>query len=120
MLRQQARSAADEPSDSHPIDRQLALDLEAVRVRNYDHHEGHSVHVALGGADDESSLAERVYLGPGRSTRLAGPLDPGRYQLRVRIDGVERHRGDVQVDETSAGTAVIELGNGVVSVTEGA
>lgn len=120
MLRHQPRSAADEaggrPDDEPPF----VSDLDAVHVRNYDHQEGHSIHVTLENVDGRAALTDRSYLAPGQSAHVSGTIDPGRYRLRIRVDGIERRRADVELDRTGAGTAVVELGNGVVSVTEGA
>lgn len=120
MLRQRSRAAAESAPETTDSDPRLDLDIDAVHVRNYDHHEGHSVHVTLEGRDVDSLLTERSYLAPGQSTRVSGAIEPGQYQLQVRVDGVERRRADLELDETGAGTAVVELGNGVVSVTRGA
>lgn len=120
MLSQQSRSADDRAPESTDAERRLDLDVEAVRVRNYDHREGHSVHVTLEGRDVDSRLSERSYLAPGQSTRVSGAIEPGQYQLQIRVDGVERRRADLELDEMPGGTAVVELGNGVVSVTRGA
>lgn len=120
MLRQQPRSAADESApESTDAEPRLGLDIDAVRFRNYDHRDGHSVYVTLEGLDGDTRLTERSYLAPGQSTCLSDAIEPGRYRLGVRVDGVERYRADVELDETPAGTAVVELGNGVMSVTRG-
>lgn len=120
MLRQEPRSPSDESlAESAEPERQLGLDIEAARVRNYDHRDGHSVNVSLEGLDDDTRLTERSYLAPGQSTRVSAAIESGRYRLRVRVDGVERRRADIELDESLDGTAIVELGNGVVSVTRG-
>lgn len=121
MVSNQVHTAPD-GAQAASLEARAALEevVDAARVRNYDHWKGHSVHVRLAGADGEVRFAERVYLAPGQSARLSGALDPGEYELRVQVDGVERSRTDCRLDGTETGTAVVELGNGVVSVTEGA
>lgn len=115
-LRQQPRSAADESApDSTDADPRL----DAVYIRNYDHRDGHSVYVTLEGLDGDRRLTERWFLAPGQSTCRSDAIEPGRYRLGVRVDGVERRRADLALDETPAGTAVVELGNGVMSVIRG-
>lgn len=118
MLKRDTRSSAGTPIASTDPARQLEPVLDAVHVRNYDHRAGHSVQMTLAGLVLEAELTDRSYVGPGQSARVSGHLEPGQYRLRV--DGVERHRADYQLDETPVGTAVVELGNGVVRVTEGA
>lgn len=101
------------PSGTDPI-------IEAVALANYDHWAGHSVEVTVITVDGEPVLRERHYLPPDRSTGLSASIVPGEYELRVRVDGVERSRTSHRIDDTPTGTAVVELGNGVVSVTDGA
>lgn len=120
MLRQEPRSTGDESApESTDAEPRLGFDIEAARVRNYDHRDGHSVHVTLEALDDGTRLTQRSYLAPGQSTRVSDALESGRYRLRIRVDGVERRRVNVELDETPAGTVIVELGNGVVSVTRG-
>jgi hypothetical protein len=113
------RSTDEQPAD--PTGRRLEPDsaVEAVRLRNYDHWQGHSLRVAVAPVDGDVVIAERRYLAPGQSERVAGSLEGGTYEIRVWVDGVERARASYRIDDSTAGTAVVELGNGVVSVTGG-
>lgn len=121
MQRQPVRTAADRSNtEGGDSDRQLQMDVDAVHVRNYDHADGHSVHVTVVDPDGRVHLTERCYLSPGQSRRLTGGLDPGEYRIDVRVDGVDRATAECRIDGSPAWTAVVELGNGVVSVTEGA
>lgn len=114
------RTAAEASSADRSRDRlDPQAHIEAVKLRNYDHWEGHSLHVTVGRSNGEPALAERHYLTPGQSARLRGPLAPGYYEVRVRVDGVERVRTHCRLDDTTSNTAVVEVGNGVVSVAEG-
>lgn len=119
MLRQRSRSADRSASEARGSEPRLDVELEAVSLRNYDHRAGHSVHVTLAGLDVDTQLTDRSYLAPGQSTRVSGAIEPGQYRLRVRVDGVERRRADLELDETLASLAVVEIGNGAVSVTRG-
>ena len=120
MLRQQST-----PRSEAPTDRDVPFDpterpVELVRVRNYDHRQGHSVRVRVAAPGGETDCADRQYVQPGRTTSVSGRLAPGRYRLRVWVDGVERARTTCRLDDRPSGTAIVELGNGVVSVTCGA
>ena len=125
MPRQQARGERLRRSDlatalaETPSPPAEAL-VEAVHVRNYDHRESHSVAVRLDDADGREVAAERHALAPGQSARTTAALEPGEYDLRVRVDGVERRRRTCRLGPGPADTAVVELGNGAVSVTTGA
>lgn len=116
-MQRTASQTAAEAADRR-LDPEAAL--EAVRLRNYDHWQGHSVRVAVSPPGGEPVIEERHFLAAGRSARVAESLAPGEFEVAVRVDGVDRARTTVELDATAAGTAVVELGNGVVSLTEGA
>lgn len=111
------RSTDEQPAD--PTGRRVDPDsvVEAVRLRNYDHWQGHSLRVEVTPGGGDVAIAERRYLAPGQSALLAGPLEGGTYEVRVWVDGVERARDSYRIDDSTAGTAAVELGNGVVSLT---
>lgn len=92
---------------------------DVVTVRNYDHVDAHSVHVTVSDPPGRTVLTERCYLAPGQSRGLTGASMPGEHRIEVRVDGVRRHRIEHEFDAARAPAAVIELGNGVVSVTPG-
>lgn len=92
-------------------------EIVIARLRNYDYWEGHSVRLSVVSADGEVVYSGRRYLAPEQAARVSGLLSGGTYELRVWIDGVERTRRTCRIEATPSGTAVVELGNGVVSVT---
>ncbi|MFB6352797.1 MAG: hypothetical protein ABEJ92_01810 [Halobacteriales archaeon] len=98
----------------------LSAPAVAVRLRNYDHHRGHAVRVTATDSEDQVAFADRVFLAAGQTTRMTATIDPADYALRVRVDGIERTTVTCRLDDTPSGTAVVELGNGAVSVTAGA
>lgn len=92
---------------------------DVVTVRNYDHVDAHSVYVTVSEAAGGTVLTERCYLAPGQTRGVRGNISTGEHQIAVRVDGVRRHKLEQELDPTRAPAAVIELGNGVVSVTPG-
>lgn len=121
MLGQQVGTARQRPTADTPASgRELGADLDAVHVRNYDHAAGHSIRLRLTDASGRVRLAQRCYLAPGQSRRVGGDLAPGEYRLAVQIDGVDRRTAACRLGPSPAGTAAIELGDGAVSVTQGA
>lgn len=103
--------AADERVGPAPFD--------AVHVRNYDHRRSYSVTVTVDSAAGARVLSDRFSLDPGGSDRSTAPLPAGEYEVRVDVDGVERVRTTCRLSRSPSGTAVVELGNGAVSVTAG-
>ncbi len=94
--------------------------FDAVRVRNYDHRQRHAVTVAVDSPDGDRLLSDRFSLPPGESGRSRAALPAGEYDLHVLVDGVERARTTCRLSRSPSDTAVVELGNGAVSVTSGA
>lgn len=94
--------------------------VDAVRVRNYDHRQRHAVTVEVESPDGDRLHSDRLSLPPGESGRSRAALPAGEYDLRVLVDGVERARATCRLSRSPADTAVVELGNGAVSVTAGA
>lgn len=93
--------------------------IDAVHVRNYDHADAHSVRVTVVGPEGEARLTERCYLAPGQSREVSAELAPGRYHVAVSVDGLERVRAGCRIGPDPERTALVELGNGIVSVTAG-
>jgi hypothetical protein len=93
------------------------VDSEDVHVRNYDARETHRLGVrAVGGG----RTVERTYrVGPGATESERDALPPGEYDVEVELDGLRRWTGHCRVDEGPEHTVLIEVGNGLVSITEG-
>lgn len=120
MLRQHVGTAAEGSPAQSDSPSAFGDDVDAVHVRNYDHAAGHSVRLTVVDDDGRVRLTERCYLAPGQSRRVTGAIEAGAYRLGVQVDGVDRATSRCRLDGSPARTAVVELGNGVVSVTEGA
>lgn len=103
---------------AEPDDGPTAFDV--VRVQNYDHRRRHDVVIVVDTPDGTQVLTDRLSLPPGGSDRTRAVLPPDEYDLRVEVDGVERTRRTCRLSRSPSETAVIELGNGAVSVISGA
>jgi hypothetical protein len=91
---------------------------EAVHVRNYDGHETH--HVRLRAVDGAGHAIERSYrLAPGTTESERDALPLGEYDVEVEVDGLRRWAGHCRVDLRPEHTVLVEIGNGLVSITEG-
>ena len=93
------------------------VESEDVHVRNYDGDETHELEVRAVGAD---RTVERTYrVGPGATESDTGVLPPGEYDVEVELDGLKRWAGHCRVGERPEHTVLVEVGNGLVSITEG-
>lgn len=91
---------------------------EVLRARNYDVETSHTVWIHV--VDDgEQRLETTRRLRPGETRTVAEAIPPGEYDIEVGIDGLRREVGRCRVGPDPERTALVEVGNGVVSVTEG-
>lgn len=96
---------------------------ESLVVRNY-HHETVEVTVQLLDPDDDVAFDRTYALGPGDVASTPTRLPRGVYRVVARLDddalGTDgRDTADCLVGSDPTETALVETGNGVVSVTEG-
>ena len=92
---------------------------EDIHVRNHDIAERHSVELVVRDDRGRRVFQNRYYLAPGQTESECDVLGTGSYVVEVHCDGVRRQQRECQVGDRPAQTALIELGNGLVSVTEG-
>lgn len=101
-----------------PAQRQVARS-EALHIRSYDHQRSYDLDVELMTADGETVFRERYYLLPGHTESEASIVPRGDYELRVTLDNKNEETLECQIDSTPEHTAVIEVGNGALALTEG-
>lgn len=92
---------------------------ESVHLRSYDHRWGYDLDVEVRDADGEPVFRDRYYLLPGHATSETLEVPPGTYEVQVTLDNRTERRRECRIDATPDHTAVIEVGNGIVSLTEG-
>jgi hypothetical protein len=92
---------------------------EDVHVRSYAHEWAYDVSVEIATPDGDVAFAADYYLQPGDAESELDALPPGEYEIRATLDNDTRRTATCQVGPSPARTAVIEVGNGVLSLTEG-
>ena len=92
---------------------------EDLHVRNYDHRWGYDLAVEVVEPDGTTVFEERYYLQPGQVESELGVLEEGEYELRATLDNLQEASRTCRVDAAPEHTAVIEVGNGALSLTEG-
>ena len=91
------------------------VESEDVHFRNYDARETHHIGLRVVGED---RTVERTYrLGPGTAESETDLLPPGEYDVEVELDGLRRWAGHCRVGDGPEHTVLIEVGNGLVSIT---
>ena len=96
---------------------QLATEL--LHLRSYDHRRGYDLDVEARSVDGGRAVERRYYLQPGEAVSERNVLPPGVYELTVTLDNDEEKRLRCRLDASPDHTAVVEVGNGVISLTRG-
>jgi hypothetical protein len=111
----QHRAAADPSVD----DERMLVSEETLVLRNYDSETTHEVTVELRDADDDVAFQQTYTLTPQAVTSVETRLPRAVYRVAVRLNDVERSSADCLIGSGPSETALVEVGNGLVSVTEG-
>jgi hypothetical protein len=92
---------------------------EEIHVRNYDPYRGYDLDVVVADRADAPAFAETFYLRPGATESVIDTLDPGRYDVTIVLDSLRRKTATCEIGPAPEHTALVELGHGIASVTEG-
>ena len=100
-------------------ERTVAARSEDLHVRSYAHETGYDLEIEL--ADDDGSVAfhDRYYLQPGATKSEVDIVPDGEYEVRAVLDGDRKMVSRCRIGSGLAETAVVEVGNGVLSLTAG-
>lgn len=110
----------DSPDDSldQPTPQVSTAASEDIHLRNYDVERAYRVSITVEDGD-ESVFEETYWLPPGAFLSEVNEVDPGEYGVRVTLDNGRSVTRTCQVDSDHDHTVLVELGNGIVSVTQG-
>lgn len=92
---------------------------EDLLVRSYDHRQAYDVDVEVRHEDGALAFHERYYLQPGATVSETNRLPGGCYQVRVTLDNRQERVLLSRIDDAPEHTAVVEVGNGALSLTDG-
>ena len=109
---QAAERRCDDPDDR-------AAWTEDVYVRSYAHMQAYDIELEIVTLDDEVIFKAEYSLPPGDVKSELDALAPGKYEVRVTLDNERRETVQCRIGSTPERTAVIEVGNGVLSLTQG-
>lgn len=113
------QSTTTEIEDSRSAERPDVIGSEQVHVRNHDHQWGYDLTLEILDADGEPVFEEWYYLLPGQVENEFDALPAGEYEIRATLDNLEEETLHCRIDADLAHTVVIEMGNGVHSLTQG-
>jgi hypothetical protein len=111
-------NATTAPDDGAAVD-PLTLNSEDLHVRSYEHQAARDLEVGVYAPDGEAVFETRYRLEPGAVKSEINTLPPGVYEIRATLGEARTARTRCRIGDAPDETAVIEVGNGVVSLTEG-
>ena len=100
-------------------DRAEPVRSENVFCRNYDLSRRYAVDLTVVDGDGTVRYSDRVALRPGQVESVAGVLPAGNYYVTVDFERRRRKTRSICVSPDPDHTVHVEVGNGVVSLTEG-
>lgn len=92
---------------------------EDLHVRSYAQEWACDVAVEVATPDGDVVFDADYYLQPGDAESELDALPPGEYEIRATLDNETRETAQCRISPSPHRTAVIEVGNGVLSLTEG-
>lgn len=100
-------------------DSRVAARTEDLHLRSYAHEWAYDVAVEVRTPDGDVAFAAEYYLQPGDAESEIDALPPGEYEIRATLDNDRRETATCRIGPEPDRTAVLEVGNGVLSLTEG-
>lgn len=92
---------------------------EDILIRNYDHQSGYDLHLVVVTNAGSTVLQNRYYIQPGETVSECDLLSSANYGVTVTLDSTQETSGHCRIDSSPDHTAVIEIGNGALNLTEG-
>lgn len=106
-------------SDPVPNDRDVSTRSEDLHVRSYAHQVGYDIAIEVVDGDGSVAFREQYYLQPGATKSEVDAVIDGEYEVRAVLDGDRETTRRCRIGSDPAETAVVEVGNGILSLTEG-
>lgn len=92
---------------------------ECLTIRNYDSHIAHQVTVRFYDANEDIVFERSYTLSPLDVVSVSQRLDRAVYRVDVELDGERSADAECLIGSGPNETALVEIGNGLLSVTEG-
>jgi hypothetical protein len=95
------------------------VDDERLVLRNYDSDDGHQVAVRFVDGQDTPAFDRTVSVAPGETVSVDTGLDRAVYRVEARLENGATAGAECLVGRDPSECAMVETGNGRVSVVEG-
>ncbi|WP_147435633.1 hypothetical protein [Halobellus sp. Atlit-38R] len=95
------------------------LNTEDIHIRSYGQHTASDLAVEVTTASGDVVFESQYTIKPGAMKSEVNTLPPGKYTVRAALNSECQETCCCHIDAAPDHTAVIEIGNGVLSLTEG-
>jgi hypothetical protein len=109
----------DRSQETEDVVDNVANRNEDILIRNYDHRSGYDLQLTVATHTDTTTVQRRYHLRPGEVVSECDLLPSADCEVTVTLDGAQETSRHCRIDSSPEHTAVIEMGNGTLSLTEG-
>lgn len=107
-----------EQPQGHTEGEQVSSHREDIHIRNFDIDREYNLTVEIRDSDG-IVFANRYHLPAGTVETESGRVPAGSYHVTATLNDHRQTMARCEIDDTAAHTALIEIGNGTVSITTG-
>lgn len=119
MHEQQSRSRPDSRPSPPDSPATLRVDDQSLVLRNYDADETHSISITFVDPDDNIAFDRSITVDPLATVSIETRLERAVYRVTVRTEEESTASADCLVGSGPDECAVVETGNGTVTVSDG-
>jgi hypothetical protein len=113
------KMATNSGLDSTEQHRDRSTESEDIHIRNYDTNDPHRIKVALRDKNGQQVFENKYVVRPQGIKSVSDAFKPGTYVISVQCDDIHEEQLEIDIGTQPEKTAVIELGNGILSITQG-
>lgn len=88
-------------------------------LRNYDHQRSYEIEVTISDQQGTQLFHDRFVLLPGETESISDKISSGTYSITAHSNAAQVRSLETQLDDSLEHTAMIEAGNGIISLTAG-
>jgi len=118
-MRQSTSRAQHQSANAPAADEVEVPGRGEILLRNYDQQWGYELELEMIKAAGDSVFEKQYYLPPGHVASELEAVPAGEYEVRATLDNQKDETMECAIDADPRQTLVIEVGNGVLSLTQG-
>ena len=111
--------AEPEASDISLIDSDDERQSGKLVLRSYDHQRSYDIEVTITDQGGTQVFQDRFVLFPGATESVSDLIPSGTFSITVSANAAQERTLETRLDSSPERTAVVEVGNGILSLTAG-